>query len=51
MNIYANNLYGWAINQSLPRGKFKFADIPEDFYVISFPENGPQGYILEVDLG
>ena len=47
----ANNLCGWAISPSLPAEKFKWVDIPEDFDVMSFPENGPQGYILEVDLG
>ena len=39
------------MSQSLPVGKFKWTDIPKDFYVKSFPENGPQGYILEFDLG
>ena len=39
------------MSQSLPEGKFKWTDIPKDFYVMSFPENEPQGYILEFDLG
>ena len=39
------------MSQSLPVGKFKWTDIPKDFYVMSFPENEPQGYILEFDLG
>ena len=38
----ANNWYGWAMSQSLPVEKFKWADIPEDFDVMSFPEEGPQ---------
>ena len=28
------------MSQSLPVGKFKWVDIPEDFHVMSFPENG-----------
>ena len=30
------------MSQSLPVEKFKWADIPEDFDVMSFPEEGPQ---------
>lgn len=39
------------MSQSAPVGKFKWADIPEDFDIMSLAENGPHGYILEVDFG
>ena len=39
----ANNIFGWATSQSLPVAKFKWVDIPEDFDVMSLPENGSQG--------
>ena len=47
----ANNLYGWAMSQSLPVGNFNWMNSTEDFDVMSIPDDGPQGYILEVDLG
>ena len=47
----ANNLCGWAMSQSLPVGNFNWMNSTEDFDVMSIPDDGPQGYILEVDLG
>ena len=48
----ANNLYGWAMSQYLPYGKFKWLNQKEidQFDVNSIGENSPTGYILEVDL-
>ncbi len=48
----ANNLYGWAMVQPLPLSDFVFMqekDI-ELFDVMSIPETGKTGYILEVSL-
>jgi uncharacterized protein YeeX (DUF496 family) len=48
----ANNLYGWAMVQPLPVDQFEFLekrDI-ETFDIMSVPENGDKGYILEVFL-
>ena len=48
----ANNLYGWAMIQDLPYSAFKFLSEKEinDFDLQSISENGPIGYISEVDL-
>ncbi|XP_051159144.1 uncharacterized protein LOC127280280 [Leptopilina boulardi] len=47
----ANNLYGWAMVQSLPYGGFKWEEenVNNDFD-FNVPDDGPIGYILEVDL-
>ena len=48
----ANNLYGWAMVQPLPVDKFEFMgdrDI-ESLDIMSIPETGDIGYILEVTL-
>jgi len=48
----ANNLYGWAMSQPLPTGRFQFLDY-ENFHNIDFksiPHDSPVGYVLEVDL-
>ena len=47
----ANNLYGWAMSQPLAIGNFIWMNSTEDFDVMSIPNDGPQGYILEADLG
>ena len=47
----ANNLYGWAMSQPLPMGNFIWMDSTEDYCVVSIPDDEPQGYILEADLG
>lgn len=49
----ANNLYGWAMVQKLPVSDFAFMNKEdvEGFDVMSVPENGETGWILEVSLG
>ena len=49
MYLDANNLYGWAMNQLLPVGGFQW-DSPELAEVLDTPDDGPEGYITEVDL-
>ena len=48
----ANNLYGWAMSQSLPTGGFRFLDEDEidemDFTAV--PDDSRLGYIVECDL-
>ena len=48
----ANNLYGWAMIQSLPASDFKFLSEKEinRFNLDSIDENSGTGYILECDL-
>ena len=46
----ANNLYGYAVSEPLPVGKFGFLDDPENFDVDSVNCDGATGYVLEVDL-
>ena len=46
----ANNLYGYALSQPLPTGKFRFLDNPENFNIDSVDCNGAMGYVVEVDL-
>ncbi|CAH1107328.1 unnamed protein product [Psylliodes chrysocephalus] len=43
-----NNQYGWAMSQYLPYGGFEW--IHTNIDVTSIPDEGPEGYILEVDL-
>ncbi|QKS69572.1 PolB [Drosophila-associated adintovirus 2] len=50
--IDANNLYGWAMSQTLPISNFKFIS-QNEISKINFPKtsvDGEIGYILEVDL-
>jgi len=46
----ANNLYGYALSQPLPVGKFCFLDDPENFDVDAVDCDGANGYVMEVDL-
>ena len=46
-----NILYSWVMSQSLSIGNFNWMNSTEDFVVMSLPDDGPQGYFLEVDLG
>ena len=54
MYLDATNLYGYAMQQPLPTGKFEWltnselASMHND--IMSLPENGPIGYVFEVDL-
>ena len=55
MYLDANNLYGWAMSQSLPVGDFKWLDPaeyedPEDFILENYTDETKKGVILEVDL-
>ena len=45
----ANNLYGWAMIQSLPYGGFKWVN-PDEFDLDSVRKDSKKGHILEVDL-
>ncbi|XP_051155221.1 uncharacterized protein LOC127277868 [Leptopilina boulardi] len=46
----ANNLYGWAMIQSLPYGGFEWEENIDNSFDFNVPDDGPIGYILEVDL-
>ena len=48
----ANNLYGYAMNQPLPTGNFRFLtkDQIDNLDILSIPDDHPMGYILDVDL-
>ena len=51
--LNANNLYGWAMSQSLPVRGFQWVGKPEKLntaLITEHPGSGPEGYILEVDL-
>ena len=44
-----NNLYGWAMTQSLPYGGFRWVeDVEQSFWEV--PDDHHESYILEVDL-
>ena len=49
----ANNLYGWAMSQKLPKNNFKWVEdtskINEEF-INNYNENSNKGYIIEVDV-
>jgi hypothetical protein len=47
-----NNLYGYAMTKSLPYSEFRFLNKyeMEKFNILTVPENGDTGFILEVDL-
>ena len=45
-----NNLYGWAMSEYLPYGRFKWLKNIDKFDVMSISEKSPIGYFLEVDL-
>ncbi len=49
----ANNLYGWAMSQSLPTDNIEWVpndELPTNEQIINSQENDKCGYILEVDL-
>ncbi|XP_037805798.1 uncharacterized protein LOC119599925 [Lucilia sericata] len=46
----ANNLYGWAMSQSLPECDFEWIEDIRNFSLESIPIDSDTGYILEVDL-
>ncbi|XP_070170854.1 uncharacterized protein [Polyergus mexicanus] len=45
-----NNLYGWAMCQSLPYENFRWVDNVTSVDLMSVTSDSPIGYILEVDL-
>ena len=45
-----NNLYGWAMSEYLPYGRFMWLKNVDGFAVNSISEESPIGYFLEVDL-
>lgn len=47
MYLDANNLYGWAMSQCLPTGKFEWVDVNTNFDIA---DDASHGFILEVDL-
>ena len=44
----ANNLYGWAMSQPMPRGGFQWVNYTDQ--ILETPANADHGFILEVDL-
>ncbi|XP_070172318.1 uncharacterized protein [Polyergus mexicanus] len=50
MYFDVNNLYGWAMCQSLPYADFRWVDDISDFDVSAIASDSTTGYILEVDL-
>ena len=44
-----NNLYGWAMSQTLPTGGFKWVDVKPD-EVDKLSKRTDFGYLLEVDV-
>ncbi|XP_072388760.1 uncharacterized protein [Diabrotica undecimpunctata] len=50
MYLDVNNLYGFAMQQLLPYGGFKWVDDVTSFDVTSIPDNSDIGYVLQVDL-
>ena len=45
-----NNLFGWAMSNYLPYGRFKWLKNIDGFDVNSIREKSPIGYILEINL-
>ena len=45
-----NNLYGWAMSEYLPYGRFKWFKNIDKFDIMSTSEKSSIGYFLEVDL-
>ena len=51
MYLDANNLYGWAMSEPLPKRDFKWKRVmPTEEDIIKKKENAKNGWILEVDL-
>ena len=52
-SLDANNLYGWAMSQKLPKYGFKWIiDVTEidEKFIKNYDEDSDKGYILEVDV-
>ena len=52
MYLDANNLYGWAMSQKMPKNGFQWLSEEQqrDLDVTQVPDNSDVGYMLEVDL-
>ncbi|XP_050454177.1 uncharacterized protein LOC126852925 [Cataglyphis hispanica] len=50
MYFDVNNLYGWAMCQSLPYEDFQWVENVSSIDLMSVMPNSPTGYIIEVDL-
>ena len=50
MYFDANNLYGWAMSQSLPERGFAWVDEPESVNYMNVSKDAETGYILKVEL-
>ena len=52
MYFDANNIYGWAISQSLPTGEFDWLTEEEiaDLEIANVADDNEEGYILKVNL-
>jgi hypothetical protein len=46
----ANNLYGWAMSQSLPYEDLKFDNEKTLKEILETPDNNETGYIVELDI-
>ena len=46
----ANNLYGWAMSQTLPTGGFKWVNELTPGEISRLAKHGSKGYLLEVDV-
>ena len=49
----ANNLYGWAMSQKLPKKNFKWVEDTSrknEEFIKNYNENSNKGYILEIDV-
>ena len=45
-----NNLYGWAMNEYLPYGRFEWLENIDKFDIMPVSDKSPVGYFLEVGL-
>lgn len=50
MYLALNNLYGWAMSQSLQIGGFQWVDNFDNTDLLTVTDDSPIGYIYEVDL-
>ena len=48
--LHMNNLYGWAMNEYLPYGRFEWLENIDKFDIMSINDKSSIGYFLEVDL-
>ena len=50
--LNANNLYGYAMNKTLPLNGYKWADVSKftDDFIKNYDNEGDKGYLLEVDV-